>query len=70
MMQLSNNELVDAIESLKSTIKNVEIYSVIGSKVFSTQENRFNIDNLSTGVYVLRMTSNDGAVYTRRIIRN
>ena len=58
------------IESLKSTIKNVEIYSVIGSKVFSTQENRFNIDNLSTGVYVLRMTSNDGAVYTRRIIRN
>lgn len=58
------------IESLKSIIKNVEIYNALGRKVFYTQETHFNIDNLSTGVYFMKMTSNDDAVYTRKIVRN
>lgn len=58
------------IESLKADIKNVEIYNTLGSRVFSTQDTKFNIDFLKAGVYFLNMTSNDDVVYTRKIIKN
>ncbi|MBP0902548.1 T9SS type A sorting domain-containing protein [Mariniflexile gromovii] len=58
------------IESFAKTLNNVEIYNTIGAKVFSTQESRFNIEFLRTGVYFINITDNTGFVFTQKIVKN
>lgn len=58
------------IESSMHAINKIELYNTLGSKVFSTNENIFNISFLNTGVYFLNITSDEGSVVTQKIVKN
>ncbi|MDO7174114.1 T9SS type A sorting domain-containing protein [Mariniflexile sp. AS56] len=58
------------IESSGSTINAIELYSVLGAKVFSTKDTHFNIDFLNRGVYFLNLHTTEGHTISRKIIKN
>ncbi|WP_372756487.1 T9SS type A sorting domain-containing protein [Mariniflexile sp.] len=49
------------------TRNSVEIYNTLGSNVFASKENKFNISFLKTGVYFVNITNDDGSVLTKKI---
>lgn len=51
---------------LNSTI---ELYNILGEKVFSTKRSKFSIKNFSNGMYFLKVNTMDGKVATKRIIK-
>ncbi len=50
-------------------IKKVVIYSLLGKKVIETKEAKVNISELVNGVYLLKVTNEEGRVASRRIIK-
>ena len=65
----SNNTVFIYITSKNNLNKNVEIYNVLGKKVFSNllTSKALNISKLSTGVYLLKIKEND-IIETRKLI--
>jgi hypothetical protein len=51
---------------LNSTI---ELYNILGEKVFSTKRSKFSIKNFSNGMYFLKVNTMDGKVAIKRIIK-
>ncbi|MFY0483613.1 glycosyl hydrolase [Flavobacterium sp. PLA-1-15] len=43
------------IDSKGTTVSKVELYSVLGSKVLETAESKINIENLSSGIYLVKI---------------
>lgn len=56
--------------SLDSDLKSVEIYSLQGQKVFSSNEKIISISNLSNGIYMVKVEDVNGAVATTRLIKS
>jgi hypothetical protein len=50
-------------------VNNFEVYSLVGKKLFSSNSESINVSNLSTGVYVAKITNQNGAVSTKRFIK-
>ena len=50
-------------------IQQTELYSISGQKVFQTQENRFDISHLSSGVYLVKITTIT-EVITKRVVKD
>ncbi len=46
-------------------IKEVEIYSITGQKVFQTNDHRFDISQLSSGIYIARIRTGNKLVIKR-----
>ncbi len=60
-----------SIESPSVVVTSVEIFNVLGKNVYSQSgltDNKINISSLSNGMYLLKITSNEGSI-TRRIIK-
>lgn len=55
---------------LASEIKNVEIYSLQGQKVLSATEKQINISGLSSGIYMVKVVDENGAVATQKLVKN
>lgn len=58
------------IDDSNFSIKNVELYSVIGKKVISTSVNKLNLQSLVNGVYLMRVETESGKFATKRVIKN
>lgn len=58
------------IDNTNFTLKNIEVYNMIGKKVFTSFKNEINLKDLVNGVYVLKVQSESGNVATKRIIKN
>ncbi|MEP1490543.1 MAG: T9SS type A sorting domain-containing protein [Algibacter sp.] len=68
---VSNGSTFLYIKTKKSLTKNVEIYNVLGKKVFQTVlfNKELNIAKLSSGVYMLKITENSIAETRKLIIK-
>lgn len=51
------------------TIKKIELYNVLGKKVLNTTENKINIAPLVSGVYLMKIESEEGNFTTKRIVK-
>ncbi|MGJ8743723.1 T9SS type A sorting domain-containing protein [Polaribacter sp.] len=57
------------IDDSKFSIENIAIFNVLGKKVFEAQKNNMNIENLVSGVYVVKVQTADGKIGTKRIVK-
>lgn len=57
------------IDSKLATISKVELYSVLGSKVLETKTNTFNVENLSSGMYLVKIHSENKVVTKKLVVR-
>ena len=55
--------------SLESELKSVEIYSLQGQKVLSSNEKKVSVSSLSKGIYMIRVEDETGSVATQKIIK-
>lgn len=51
-------------------IHKIEVYNLLGKKVFTSAKNKINAESLAKGVYLLKIQSEDGAFAIKRIIKN
>ena len=58
------------VSAENATIKNIELYTILGKKIMTSIKNDLNIENLVNGVYVLKIQSKKGDFATKRIIKN
>ena len=58
------------IDDSNFSIKNVELYSVVGKKVMTSTKNKLNLQHLVNGVYLLKIETESGKIATKRIIKN
>lgn len=52
-----------------SDLRSVEIYSLRGQKVLSSSEKQVNINNLSSGMYMVRVQDTHGNIATQKVIK-
>ena len=57
------------IDNSNFTIKNVEVYNVLGKKIITSNKNQLNIENLVNGVYVLKIQDDKGNMATKRFVK-
>ncbi|MEP3838166.1 MAG: T9SS type A sorting domain-containing protein [Algibacter sp.] len=59
------------ISSKRSLIKNVEVFDVLGKKVFATvlAGKELNVSNLQKGVYILKISENNVSESRKLVIR-
>ncbi len=59
--------------STKQTISKVQIFNIVGKKVFETktlQNNSINVSNLNSGIYLLRLVDQNNSTKTQKLIIN
>lgn len=63
-------EYVLTIENNNFSIKNIEIYNILGAKIVSTSKNRINTENFVKGVYLLKIYTKNGNSVSKKIIKS
>jgi len=58
------------IEIGNSSISKSEIYDLTGKKILETKSNILNVNHLENGIYMIKITAENGAVTTQKIIKN
>lgn len=58
------------IDDASFSIKNIEIFNILGKKVFASTKNEINIAHLVNGIYLLKIESEKGNIAAKRIIKN
>ncbi|MDG1729329.1 MAG: T9SS type A sorting domain-containing protein [Algibacter sp.] len=54
-----------------ANISKIEIYSVLGKRVLSTSKSKsIDVSSLAPGVYISKITSDNGSVLSKRIVKN
>ena len=68
---VSNNKPFIYITSKKSLSKTVDVFNVLGKRIFSTDltGKELNISRLSTGVYILKITENKVSETRKLVIK-
>lgn len=54
---------------LATEVKSVEIYSLLGQKMFSSTQKQLDIANLASGIYMLKVQDENGAVATQKFVK-
>ena len=54
--------------SMETELKSVEIYSLLGQKVLSTDKNQVDVSSLSKGMYMVRVEDVEGSISTQKLI--
>ena len=54
---------------LANELQSVEIYSLQGQKVLSSTSKQFNVSDLSSGMYMVRVQDTDGGVATQKFVK-
>ena len=53
-----------------SELEKVDVYNILGKKLFSANDKQIDLTNFSNGVYLFKVYTNDGRVANRKIIKN
>jgi hypothetical protein len=53
---------------LENELKSVEVYSLQGQKVLEATTSQLNVSSLSTGIYMVKVQDNQGAVATQKLL--
>ncbi|NDW10231.1 T9SS type A sorting domain-containing protein [Dysgonomonas sp. 520] len=66
-----SNELIFTLigDMLYSDAKRIEIYSITGKPIVSSEKNQLYVGNLNTGIYIVRLIGNQGVVSTHKFIK-
>lgn len=48
----------------------IDVYNLLGKKIFTSTKTKINIESLAKGVYLLKIRSEDGGVITKKLIKN
>ena len=62
-----SNGLVN-IDSQVSAISKIVVYSIVGSKILETTDNKFQVENLSKGVYIVKILIGSKSVIKKLIV--
>ena len=54
---------------LEEILEKVEVYSILGRKVLDGNTSTINVSNLSSGMYLLKVYTQDGKVGVKRFIK-
>lgn len=57
------------IELAKSTILNIEVYSLEGQKIFESKNNQINFKNFDSGIYFVRIIDKNYNIVTKKVIK-
>lgn len=52
------------------SIKNVELFNILGKKVMTSTTNQLDLENLVNGIYLLKVNDEKGNIATKRIVKN
>jgi hypothetical protein len=54
---------------LEETLEKIEVYSILGTKILEVTNSRINVSDLTTGVYLLKVYTQNGKVGLKRFIK-
>ena len=54
---------------MDSNLKSATIYSILGKKVLETTSNNINTSNLNSGLYLIKIASENGSVATKKFMK-
>jgi hypothetical protein len=57
------------VDDSNFSLKNIEVFNLLGKKLIVTTKNQLNVKNLVSGVYVIKVEDNDGNIAKKRIIK-
>ncbi len=64
------NPVTESFEILKTDVSKVELYNVNGNKVLSFyKQQSYNVESLTQGIYLVRVTSTNGEIMNKKIIK-
>jgi len=58
------------IDDSSFSLKNVEVFNILGKKVMASTTNQLNLENLINGIYVLKVQDEKGNIAIKRILKN
>lgn len=70
----TNRDKLVVLNPTNSSLNNIEIYNISGQSIYNIKDtlegsyNEYSIDNLSSGIYVVRINTDDNKVITKKII--
>ncbi|KGL63903.1 hypothetical protein PHEL85_0945 [Polaribacter sp. Hel1_85] len=64
------NPTNDIVIMETSELEKVDVYNILGKKLFSVNHKQIDLTNFSNGVYLFKVYTNDGRVANRKIIKN
>ena len=68
-VSLSPNPATDLLNiSMETELKSVEIYSLLGQKVLTTNKNQVDVSSLSKGMYMVRVEGVNNGVSTQKLV--
>ncbi|CAL2065121.1 T9SS type A sorting domain-containing protein [Tenacibaculum sp. 190524A05c] len=62
-------DIVSITSSSSTTVKNITVFNLLGKEMFSTKNLNFNISNLPTGLYVLKIQGEQNKVAIKKFIK-
>ena len=64
------NPAIDIVTIKSSeTIKHINVFNTLGSKVISTQNNELNVSHLSKGLYFINISLENGSIMVKKLIK-
>ncbi|WP_281337104.1 T9SS type A sorting domain-containing protein [Flavobacterium eburneipallidum] len=54
---------------MAAELKSLEIYSLLGQKMLSSTQKQINISNLASGIYMVRVVDQNGAIATQKLVK-
>ena len=54
---------------LEESMEKVEVFSILGEKVFKSKIDKIDVSNLSNGIYILKVHTNTGKIGVKRFIK-
>ncbi|WP_299050797.1 T9SS type A sorting domain-containing protein [uncultured Polaribacter sp.] len=57
------------IDDTGFSVKNMEVYNILGKKIMSSFSNSINLEDIDSGVYILKVNTIDGRIATKRIVK-
>jgi hypothetical protein len=64
----TNNKL--SLDDSRFSLKNVELFNILGKKVMTSTTNQLNLENLVNGIYLLKVYDVKGNIASKRIVKN
>ncbi|MGJ8685576.1 MAG: T9SS type A sorting domain-containing protein [Nonlabens sp.] len=58
------------VASQETSLSQIDMYDVLGKKVFTTTQTTFNISTLHDGLYIMNLTDENGSVTSQKIVKN
>ncbi|RCS27447.1 T9SS C-terminal target domain-containing protein [Polaribacter sp. WD7] len=57
------------IDDTGFSLENMEVYNILGKKIMSSFSNSINLEDIDSGLYILKVNTIDGRIATKRIVK-